>query len=32
MKRPLEDQTDVFEKNPLVFLDVAIGTEKGTWE
>ncbi|XP_035722501.1 peptidyl-prolyl cis-trans isomerase D-like isoform X1 [Vespa mandarinia] len=28
MKRPLEDQTDVFEKNPLVFLDVAIGTEK----
>nr|XP_050849648.1 uncharacterized protein LOC127063672 isoform X3 [Vespula vulgaris] len=28
MKRPLEDQMDVFEKNPLVFLDVAIGTEK----
>ncbi|XP_024944752.1 peptidyl-prolyl cis-trans isomerase D isoform X2 [Cephus cinctus] len=28
MKRPLEDQVDVFEQNPIVFLDIAVGPEK----
>ncbi|KAI4498680.1 hypothetical protein M0802_006147 [Mischocyttarus mexicanus] len=28
MKRPLEDQMDKLEKNPLVFIDIAVGEEK----
>ncbi|XP_043485847.1 peptidyl-prolyl cis-trans isomerase D [Polistes fuscatus] len=28
MKRPLEDQVDKLEKNPLVFLDIAVEEEK----
>lgn len=29
MKRPLDNQIDYFEKNPIVFLDISIGTEDG---
>lgn len=29
MKRPLDDEGDESDRNPIVFLDVAIGDEKG---
>lgn len=29
MKPPLKNENEIFDQNPIVFLDIAVGPEKG---